>query len=132
MAFSLPTFPITCNIYNFSGGVLTLRLGAVPCNLAVGKRVQIDGLARGSDGAIGAAPSLLLPPGTDIRDLVSSTSWDIVEVPSGSTRWYQVSCVEQVGLGFDNHHVIAAITKASGNIDGGAFPGLIWPTPDTP
>jgi len=132
MAFTVPEFPLVCNI--FTGGppwdVTTPRLADVPCNLALGRRTQQDGLQRGSFGGIGIPPTLLLPGGTDIRDVTANTFWDVVEVPSGSGRWYQVSNAEPVGLGFDNWHVAAALTKASVNISGGVFAGLVWPTPD--
>jgi hypothetical protein len=132
MSFSVPDFPLLCNIYTGPGSWLSNppRLADVPCNLAIGKRTQQSGIDRGSSGGIGVPPTLLLPGGTDVRDVASATRWDLVEVPAGSHRWYQVSTVEPVGLGFPNWHIAAALVKASLEIDGGFYPGLIWPTPD--
>lgn len=132
MAFTVPDFPLICNI--FTGpppwSIAAPRLTNVPCNLALGKRTQQSGIDRGSSGGIGIPPTLLLPGGTDIRDVAATTQWDLVEVPSGSGRWYQVSEAEPVGLGFGNWHVAAALVKASPNISGETYAGLEWPTPD--
>jgi len=132
MAFSIPSFPLLCRI--FSGpppySLVTPRLVDVACNLALGKRTQQSGYGRGSSGGIGIPPTILFPGGTDVRDVASTTRWDLVELPPGSNRWYQVSTVEPVGLGFDNWHIAAAVVKADANIDGGSYAGLHWPTPD--
>lgn len=131
MAFTVPEFPLLCNIYTGPAATMSLRHADVPCNLAIGKRTQQTGRDRGGFGAIGVPPTLLLPGGTDIRDVTSSTLWDFVEVPSGSNRWYQVDSVEPLGYGFDNWHVCAALVKASENIDDDLYAGLVWPTPDS-
>ncbi len=130
MAFVVPEFPLFCNIFPFVLPLGAPRLSHVPCNLAIGRRVQQSGIDRGSDGGIGVPPTLLLPGGTDVRDIASTPPWDIIEVPEGSHRYYQTSTAEPIGLGFPNWHVAVALVKASPNIDGTAYAGLIWPTPD--
>jgi len=132
LAFTVPEFPLLANI--FSGPppwvVTTPRLANIPCNLAFGKRVQSYGLDRGGGGAIGLPPTVLFPGGTDVRDLTSSTFADVIEVPAGSNRWYQVDTAEPAGLGFANWHVAVAVVKASVNIDPVPYVNLVWPTPD--
>jgi len=55
--------------------------------------------------------TLLVPKLTDIRPpgLSSGTNvWgDLVEVPAGSSRWYMVIQVDDVGKGFPNEHRFA-------------------------
>lgn len=132
MPFTVPEFPLSCNVYDFFTNVIPApRLIGVECNLAIGKRVQSVGAGRGSlGGCIGLPPTLLCPGGTDIRDNATSLHGpDVVEVPAGSQRWYLVDDVEPLGLGFDNWHVAAALIKMSTNIDG-TFSAMVWPTPD--
>jgi hypothetical protein len=130
MAFFIPEFPIVCNIFDFVLPLPSPRLEDVPCNLAVGKRVQQAGRDFGGGGTLGLCPVLLLGKDVDIRDASIGGYGDIVEVPAGSSRWYQVSCCEFFGLGFDNQHKGAALVKASANLDNAAYPGLFWPIPD--
>jgi hypothetical protein len=65
--------------------------------------------------------TLLLPPGSDIRDGLTSTGYDAVEVPSGSGRYYTVIFVDDVGKGFPNEYRMAFLVKSDVNGD--------WPTP---
>jgi len=129
MAFTLPTFNITCNIYTVVGGVNHLR-DNVECNLAMGKRTALNEPAGEQDGGIsGLTPVLLLPPGTDIRDPSCGGQADLVEVPAGSRRFYIVTCVDDIGKGFANEHRAATLFKTwgfSGNGSGLTDP---WPTP---
>jgi hypothetical protein len=106
-----------------------LRYISVPCNLALGRRIQQAGNDYTNQLYGGAAPSLLLPPGTDIRDDSCVSGRDVVEVPAASGRWYFVSLVDDVGKGFPNEYRIASIGKACQRIDPVLFPGLFWPTP---
>lgn len=62
-------------------------------------------------------PELLTPALTDIRDVFQGTGYDIVEVPSGSGRFYSVLAVEDVAKGHPNEFRKAAMRK------------IIWPTP---
>jgi hypothetical protein len=71
-----------------------------------------------------------LPAGTDIRDeYCAGNIYDLVEVPSGSGRWYTTSLVDDVAKGFPNEYRLAAIRKVSGSVFPGNFPGMTWPTP---
>lgn len=112
MAFSVPTFNLTVDIYNV---VLpsnkTLRLSS-PCNLAMGRRINWQysaGLT--GQGTEGSTPMLLLPALTDIRDASVGQEADILECPQGSGRWYQVENVDDVGKGFPNEYRMATLRK---------------------
>jgi len=114
MAFSVPQFPLTCDIYNIDNSTTkTLRLSS-DCNLALGRRIDwVGGGAAFDTSFAGFLANLLLPIGTDIRDQFCDPGvfGDIVEVPSGSGRWYYVNGVEDVGKGFDNEYRIALLYK---------------------
>lgn len=132
MSFELPNFNLVCNIYTVTLGANSFRLDS-PCNLAMGKRNALFiGTIVAEDSASnlgGFTGQLLLPPGTDIRDQSCGGFADLVEVPAGSGRFYGVSCVDDIGKGFDNEHRFATILKTwgfTGNRYGLTDP---WPTP---
>jgi hypothetical protein len=118
MAFTVPTFNLTCNIYsNTTTWPAVPRLTAV-CNLAVGSKI------RQNFSALHAwTVFLLLPKLTDIRGPVNaSPGADVVECPAGSGRTYSVLSVEDVGKGFPNEYRCAMMLA---NPIGAHF----WPTP---
>jgi hypothetical protein len=132
MAFTVPTFNLTCNIH--SGDVWPpppVRVVSL-CNLAMGRRAV---WFNASDNVLssltyGAAPLLLLPAGTDVRDASCSHVPDLVECPAGSGRWYNVGSVDDSGKGFPNEFRIATLAKIyQDSQGGGSFTGLFWPTP---
>jgi len=130
MAFTLPEFPLDCDIYGGPWLTKTLRLSTV-CNLAIGRRVVTDAQFRnvGADVYNGLV-NLLFPAGTDVRDAnCNVVANDIVEVPSGSGRWYGIGFVDDLGKGFDNEHRYALAYKISQNLDITRYPGLFWPSP---
>lgn len=130
MGYSVPTFNLTCDIYTGPWVTKALRLSS-DCNLAMGRRVTFyhDNLDNQLE-CYGNIPNLLLPAGTDIRDTSCGHNFDIVEVPAGSGRWYEVMCVDDVGKGFDNEYRLATLGKAFDNNNGdGNYLGLFWPTP---
>lgn len=119
MAYSLPTFNLICDIYTtvVAGyppvfATKVLRLAAVPCALVYGRRVNMG--VSFTSGGVSAIPqqsmTLLLPALTDIRGFQDSLLCvDIVEVPSGSGRWYRVPWVDDIGKGYANEHRFALI-----------------------
>jgi len=129
MAFTVPTFNLLCDIYTGPWLTKALRSSNVPCNLAMGRRVQQAGNDYIALQYGPAAPNLLLPAFTDIRDGSCAGEQDIVECPSGSGRWYFVSAVDDVAKGFSNEYRLAAIGKVSDFADHSRFPGVFWPTP---
>lgn len=129
MAFTLPNFNLTCNIFTVAGGVATFRLDS-PCNLAMGRRTAVITNGASQDGGLdGLQPSLLLPPLTDIRDSSCGGEIDLVEVPAGSGRFYLAVNVDDIGKGFPNEHRCATLNKTWGFAGNGS--GLVapWPTP---
>lgn len=121
MAFILPTFNLTCGIWTYGTPL------SGPARLEVECQLRAPTMSQVSSGA-GTSPftyaiTLLLPPGTDIRDHYSGagSASDWVEVPLGSECWYQVLWVNDVGKGFPNEHRYASIAKTT--IAGG------WPIP---
>lgn len=119
MAYTLPTFNLTCNIYTTTGTwPATPRLSSL-CNLALGRRVESHGFVSGSLNM-----ALLLPAGTDIRagPVPNPPGNDTVEVPAGSGRTYAVLAVDDIGKGFPNEHRVAILTAVS-------IATHFWPTP---
>ena len=110
MNFKIPNFNLICGIYtNRIINGATPRLES-PCLLAAGHRVQ--SLTTGGTftrGVIVQEMQLLLPKLTDIRDALSSTSEDGVEVPKGSGIHWFVDAVYDAGKGFANEHRVAWI-----------------------
>src|SRR5690348_1186780 len=111
MAFRLPYFPLTANVWHYSHWSGTVPPVLAPdlrpiCNLVPGRR--------DFDFTQNLSSYLLLPKDTDIRFSESGvwsgaapTDPDLVEVPAGSGRYYRVWDVERSGAGFANEHVVA-------------------------
>lgn len=130
MAFTLPTFNLVCDFYTGPWATKAYRL-TENGNLAWGKRTL--GIW-GSAGDTSFSPAvysetLLLPALTDVRSAALTGHNDLIEVPSGSGRWYVVQAVDDIGKGFANEHRAAIITMASQYVDFTRFPGLFWPVP---
>lgn len=129
MAFTAPTFNLLCDVYTGPWLTKVLRISGLPCNLAMGRRVQ-QLWAVGFNAPEGAAaPNLLVPALSDVRDQICGGDSDLVEVPAGSGRWYVVALVDDVGKGFDNEYRLCALQKIGQAMSPGNFPGLFWPTP---
>jgi len=115
MAFSLPTFNLTCEIWTGSPLGLAPRLTS-PCNLSAGRRV------------VGTLQDtwqwLLLPAGTDIRDNFSTSLNDFVVVPAGVGGYWVVNAVYDVARGFANGYRAAALVRTRN-----PHSGADWPTP---
>lgn len=134
MAFTLPDFNLNVDIYR--GPWLTKS--GTPDVTAVGnltwsrrQQSQLDYDTTPSDATSQMPMTLLLPALTDIRDgsTSSPSEGDVVEVPSGSGRWYGVIYVDDIGKGFANEHRAAIIVKIYDRIAPTQFPGLLWPAP---
>lgn len=131
MAFSLPAFNLTVDIYSGPWLTRVLRVSSLG-NLAFGRRTNIQfGSEELAYPVRATEVLLLLPPLTDIRSSLTSGQADMVECPSGSGRWYQVLAVEDIGKGFPNEHRAASLFQASFYVDNTAFAGLFWPVPMT-
>lgn len=129
MAYHVPDFNLVCDIYSGPPATRSLRLPDVPCNLALGRRVQQLYQSADSGSFGGAGPFLLVPALTDVRDQYQGLlHFELVEVPQGSGRWYQINLVDDVAKGFENEYRICALAKLAPNIAAGI--GLpFWPIP---
>lgn len=130
MAYTVPTFPITCNIFTGPWLTKTLRIADQVCNLGQGRRVlSTVGFDAPQFGFAPAQTQLLLPPGVDIRDPFNVGDPDVIECPAGSGRWYEVSCVDDFGKGFTNEHRYALIVKICEKLQPVYYAGCFWPIP---
>jgi len=129
MAFVLPTFNLTVNIWRFGNPHTNPPDVVTPGQL----KAPAMNFAPVFGGSVFSqhGQGLLLPPGTDIRDLFQAppNSSDMCEVPAGSGRLYFVLWVEDVAKGFANEHRYAILFKACQRSDIHEFAGLDWPTP---
>lgn len=121
MAFVQPQFNITCNIYTWP-----FALGNAPRTADQQCQLRAPAANNGGFGsgllAVTQIIQLLLPAGTDIRDIYCApiNAADIIEVPAGSGCHYQVMWVNDIGKGFPNEHRYATLAKTA------AVP---WPVP---
>lgn len=116
MAFTLPTFNSVWQAkanFNFALGLNPvgpfILVGSMG-NLAYGRRSH----QRGPDIVISGAGefvTLLFDKTIPLkgRDSYAVKNGDAVEVPLGSGRWFSVTTVESVGLGFTNEHKAAML-----------------------
>jgi hypothetical protein len=122
MAFTVPNFNIRCNISsppvpNTPGiPVGPYRNPNVACNLAWGRRTNSSSLTPAAGPVfVASTTDLLMPKLTDIRGPQDTVSYDMVEVPAGSGRWYVVTTVDDVGKGFVNEYRIAVLLALAGS-----------------
>ena len=129
MAFTLPTFNLSVDVYTGPWLGKVFRL-ATPGNLAVSKRTmrQSEDIPAPGVDQYSPVPILLVPALTDLRWTLHSPSYDVLEIPSGSGRWYAVQCVEDIGKGFPNEHRYAEVTQIDQRRST-AFAGCVWPIP---
>jgi hypothetical protein len=120
MGFSLPTFNISCNVWHLPNTPPAAPDSTEDCNLAFGRRVSsYQGVISIPNEPI---MSLLLPPGTDVRGPQCGTGGDVIEVPSGTGRFYTVVGLDDSGKGFTNEHRVALLAWTA---DYGAWPAPI-------
>lgn len=111
MSFTVPTFNLNVNIWRNGNPRTNPPDVTAMGNLAWGRRVSY------AAGLASAGPfillTLLLPVGTDVRSSVTGAGSDLVEVPAGSGRFYDVNDVDDIGKGFTNEHRAAVLTQNS-------------------
>lgn len=132
MAFTVPEMPLAVDVYTGPWLTKVFRFSTTG-NLAWGRRTSGPALL-GSEipgGRVVVAMVLLLPAGTDVRCTmqVPTPGYDVVEVPSGSGRWYGVNAVDDFAKGFPNEHRGAILVPIYENLDTVQFAGLFWPIP---
>ena len=113
MPFILPTFNLDVNVFSNGDPTQPPRL-TCKGNLAWGRRVGQPTVGGDPIGSVFDYPgtmTLLVPLGTDIRDIAAASGFDVVEVPAGSGRTYRVLSVDELGGGFANEHRGAVLSK---------------------
>ena len=144
MAFMPPTLNTTCNVWRRSTwlatwplSIATPDLALLPCQLrGLEKPPVISGLSYGPV----PLEALIVAKGTDLRAPFRASNEvsldpDIVEVPSGSSRWYFGLDVVDVAKGFTNEYrlqylvstVVSEGTIYSGRVGWPWVPA--WPVP---
>lgn len=115
MAFRLPAMPITVNIWRSVGvgGFYVSPDVTTVANLTPGKRITVVRSTVPTTVEEAFEMYLLLPKLTDIRCVWNGISPDMVEVPAGSLRFYDVAYVDDIAKGFANEHRFAIITYKS-------------------
>lgn len=122
MAFRVPTFPLTVNIWRYGNAVANPADVVSPGSISPGRRSTEQVTPVYSNVAFSAAArliytelqqpitELLLPKLTDVQPWglnATAPNGDCVEAPAGSGRFYVVIGVEDVGKGFSNEYRLA-------------------------
>lgn len=105
MPYVVPTFNLSAGIWSFGVGPPFIPRLIVDCQLRYNPLTTFY-------------PVALLPKLTDVRDSWSTNNEDVMEIPLGSGRLYNVYIVEDIAKGFTNEHRAATLYK-NGN----------WPIP---
>jgi hypothetical protein len=109
MAFRVPQFNLTCNVWRLGNPVTNAPDLVTPAQLrASGK--QSSGQVGG--GVLYYVPEVLFPAHTDVRDSQCPGSEDTIEIPAGTGRYYVVNNVEDVAKGFANEYRQAVVVKS--------------------
>jgi hypothetical protein len=110
MSYVLPNFNLFVNVWRVlgAGGTYAAPDAQFNCNLSPGKRVMMGIVPVGPNEGV-MCMELLLPSGVDVRSRWNNIERDLVEVPAGSERFYEVIQVDDIGKGFANEHRIAWI-----------------------
>lgn len=126
----LPTFNLTCGIWNDVDPNTDPMTFASDCQLYYGRQQTFDGFIDFGDTTIGqyVPPMFLrLPKETDIKLPViiagTVTTRTYVECPVGTGRFYRVLDFDDAHKGFPNEYRVACLRKA--------FTDTLWPDPVT-
>lgn len=138
MPFVSPTFAFTVNIWRRTVSRLAAPSVVSQGTLSQGRRsftimsAASNGPAFGRSGMLFS--ELMLPKLTDIRpmNLTAVREEDLVEVPSGSGRYYAVVWVDDVGKGFSNEYRLALLVKIDAytlTLLANTWGAIVWPVP---
>jgi len=113
MAFRVPAMPVQVGLWRSApaGGALLYSAPDATFfgNLSPGKRVMVQPTVITNFNITSLPMELLCPKRTDIRAKWNAIAEDVVEVPFGSQRFYQVGFVDDVARNFANEYRIALI-----------------------
>lgn len=117
---NLPAFPSKCNVWRgiAAPDIYTVQNTGAPaladqaCEMVWLHGGNVQAILNPAQ-TIGTTCGLLgiyFPVGTDVRGLVDGTTgFDTIECPSGSRRYYNVTDILPVGLGFANEFLLAIV-----------------------
>jgi hypothetical protein len=125
--FRLPTFNLVANVWRLAGtgGNYAAPDVVVACNLSLGERMNITKPVLAGQPTPAQLMWLLVPKLADVRSNFNGAQPDLVEVPAGSKRFYEVDWVDDIGKGFLNEHraaVLRFFTAGNTTLAGGPFP----------
>jgi hypothetical protein len=114
MAFRVPVFNILANLWTFHAAPYpppgAPRIANQQCQLYHCKEQPLV-----SGAGLELAMLIRLPAGTDIRGPLSTTNFDVVEVPVGSGNWYLAEDVNDIARGFQNEYRVASLEPVQVN-----------------
>jgi hypothetical protein len=113
MAFTIPSFPLSVNVWRHGSGPPAVPALVTSGNLTTGRRVTTGPFHTLATGIDAIFRWLLLPAGSDVRGQWTATGTDVVECPAGTGRLYSVLDSEEVAYGFPNWHRIAQLVPIS-------------------
>jgi hypothetical protein len=110
--FVEPTYNLTCGVWRFGSLTTGPPDLTVMGNLTWGRRVGAPSMSTAAilDNAA-FTMVLLVPAGSDVRDVYSPPGNDTVEAPLGSGRFYYAAFVDDIGKGFSNEHRAVLLVK---------------------
>jgi hypothetical protein len=117
MAYRLPNFNLTVNIWRFVPGPYPPAAAPDVISVAQLRNEPRSPILRPVNTYV-PLWTLLLPSLTDVRGRLgfgsSGFGGDIVECPAGSGRVYSIEWVDDIAKGFANEHRMALIIQTSG------------------
>jgi hypothetical protein len=133
VAFRVPTFNLTVNLWRRPALVAAAPTLVFSGNLSFGKRVMYQTGVNAFQTILSPPSELLCPKLTDIYAWNAAGQFsDCVEVPAGSGRYYSVNHVEDVAKGFANEYRLAIIMQlntASALLTTNPWVAGLWPVP---
>lgn len=116
---SVPDLNIMVNVWTGTSLPPNPKRTSYACNLQYAKRFDAR-MAVVESGSL-AVMLLNLPPHSDVRSRCCTAVSDLVEVPAGSGRYYDVLAVDDVSKGFPEEYRIAVIIQST--------TVALWPIP---
>jgi len=107
--YTIPTFNLTCNVWRHGNATTNPPDLVVDCNLRAPGSKPSGQFAYSNTWPF--LVSALFPALTDIRDVNSTGNTDMVEIPAGTGRFYEVIWCDDVAKGFPNEYRLACICK---------------------
>lgn len=122
--YTLPSFNLTANVWRSDGNAGYANPDAnIVCTIRAGMEMsERYNYSVQPDDPQFFVTWLLAPLGSDLiagHRLAAGQSYDLLEVPIGSKRFYRLLWIEHVALGYPNEHLLCAIKQR--NVPSGDF-----------